>query len=150
MNKNNSTTANTVTAFTKDICKLMRNDIQKALDEVAQKYGLQGIQMGNITLNSYEFRTTVVAKVNPTLNEELQRVNTLLSENLGYNKNIVGEAFTANGGRHFTVTSIDLKKPKYPIIVEETGTGNGFKFGNERKLNFEDLTIEWKKPTVFF
>lgn len=132
-----------ITKIDKTTAPVLRKAIDAALKAIAEQYGLESIELGNIRMDreGTYFKSEVECKVKQELSPALQQTNLLYSEALGYNKNIVGETFTRRDGRTFKVTAIDLKKPKFPIIAVETGSGAGFKFENSHRLNFEDATI---------
>jgi hypothetical protein len=143
------TAKNTViTEFSKELCKMLREEIQTALDQIAARHGLDSIQLGNIGLSSSEFKAPVVAKVKAELNPEKQRTAAMYSDFLGYSANIVGLEFI-HKGKTFKVLDIDLKKPKYPIICSIVGTNDKVSFTNVARLPFADKSIEWKSPKMF-
>lgn len=135
-----------ITKFDKEALKLLRIDIEAALAPIRDKYGLTDLHLGNISYNEYSFRGKIEGAVKSQKSEEENNIHNLhLSQLLGFNKNIVGEKFS-NMGRTFTVTRIDLKKRKFPIIALGDD-GRSYKFQDRVKFDNPDIKNNWTAIT---
>ena len=119
---------------------ILRKEMDAALQTVADKLGLASLKTGRISYT--EFACTVKVEAKTVSSEKSieaeQKLSQQCSEVLGFNKNIVGEVFSANG-KDFTVTRIDLKKRLYPVIASGPD-GKSYKF-KEDKLRFKNKEI---------
>lgn len=125
--------------FQKSDLKEIRISINEALAEVVIKFDLSELSIGNIGFSNFEFSCKLTGKLQ---NEESVKIdefiNTQDSNLLGFNKNIVGEMFTANG-KIFVIRKLDLGRPKFPIIAE----------GPDKKLyKFQDRIKGFISPDV--
>jgi hypothetical protein len=126
---------NTITSFNKQNLPTIAADINAELAKIATKYGLQSLQIGSVTFDATSCKIQISGMVDPVSSPEAQQKNKSFSEMLGYSDNIVGLKFTSKG-RTFEVTSIDLKRPKFPINAKDLADGKPYKFAADRALKF--------------
>lgn len=105
--------------ITPAILRLIRADIDKALEAVGNKYGLGSIKAGH---GSYASNTFTI-KIEGVLNATAEKEKTDAESNsyatmLGLPENIVGRKIRYNN-KVMEVTKIDIGKPKYPVIAED-------------------------------
>jgi hypothetical protein len=129
-----------ITQFDKNNIASVRDEIQKALNAVAEKYGLGGIRLGNIKFDATEFSSSLTAKVNPATSEAAQDKYTKFSGFLGYDRNVVGEIYTDRGQR-YKITDINPNRPKFPIVMEELTSGKTYQGGAKLPKNFDNKAI---------
>lgn len=124
----------------KNALDILRSKMDAALKLVAEELGLSELKVGHISYSEFACTVKVEAKAAASDKsiEEERKLNEDKSRMLGFNKNIVGQVFIANG-KQFTVARIDLKKRLYPVIAKGTD-GKMYKFKEER-LRFEDKEI---------
>lgn len=116
--------------ITPQILRAMRDDITKALEPVAQKYGLSSLVAGNASYSPYGSAFTY--KVNGIGDAQAEEVKNVEAQSkyakmLGLPEDAVGRMFTSRG-ETFKITRIDINKPKYPIIATNLGNGKSYKF----------------------
>lgn len=130
-----------IAAFDPKNLAQLREAITAALKPIAEQYGLKSIGIGNITWDATKFSTSITALTEVDVNNPavLAKVK-MHSAVIGFNMNIVDEVFV-NGGRKFKVTSIDLKKPKFPIIAENLEDGKSYKFKPSLGMKFVNTEI---------
>jgi len=116
----------TIEKFDRDILKLLRTDIDKALLEVGNKYGIN-LKMGNISFTEEEFSGKVKAAVanKKEQNEEEKFKNTCRL--VGLTAEDFGMVFVLNG-KTYVVCAIDLNKRKYPLIAMCKNDSKRYKF----------------------
>jgi hypothetical protein len=125
--------------FDKPTLQLLRQEIQQGLDAVKHKYGMAELKLGNISYREFSFTSKVEAKLSNEMSAKASEgTNLLHSQMLGFDRNIVGEIVLAKG-MEFIVTSIDLKKPKYPIIAVGPDQ-RSYKF--QRTITFKNTEIK--------
>lgn len=135
-----------LTQFDKAALQLMRKDIDAALKIIAEKYGIESLSMGNSSIASTEFTAKIIGKIGQENSLIAAAHNRGYSIYLGYSENIIGRSFTIHG-KTFTVTEINPRKQKMPIIAKNEKDGRLFEFNNELRLPFADQTLTWTKPS---
>lgn len=134
-----------INSFTKQNLQELSDEIQNELQKIADKYGLQSIKVGSGSFDATTFKCQVVVKLDPTNSPEAQEMNKNYSKMLGYSDNIVGLKFMS-GGKEFEITSIEINRPKYPIVAKSAVDGKLYKFQGNKKLNFlseVEYTHQW-------
>lgn len=132
--------------FDKNNLNLLRVEIEKAIAPIKEKYGV-AIKLGGFKYDDFHFHSKmeVDIKNQASAAKDLEQYATM-STLLGFNKNIAGEVIAVNG-KEFTVTKIDLGKPKFPIIA--TGDdGRSFKFTKDVRFKNPEIKREkeqWEK-----
>jgi hypothetical protein len=134
---------NKITAFEPTNLKLIRAAIDKALAGVAAEFGLQKLELTSMTYDSTKFTSSVKGTVpaDPTNPLVMSKYKTA-SQMLGFSDNIVGETFTSKG-ESFTVTDVDLKKPKFPVIVTKASDGKSYKMKPSVAMKFNNTAITY-------
>jgi hypothetical protein len=108
--------------------QVLKNDILNALNDVAKKHGLAGIDIvsGSYSPSQYTARIsfrTLAQEQDPFIQGKLSR--------LGLPSDSIGRQFVSLG-QTFQIARIDTKKPKFPVIaklvVGGTVTEKSFKF----------------------
>lgn len=122
-----------ITQFNNSTLALMRQEIQIALNSIAQKHGLNSGELSpsiSYTPSSFTAKITfrAVAKTADPIEQAKQKYALM---RLGLPDNSIGREFVS-GGRTFKIDRIDSKKYKLPVIAFEvvngTVTTRGFKF----------------------
>ncbi len=116
--------------ITPQILRAMRDDITKALEPVAQKYGLSSLVAGGASYSPDG--STFTYKINGVGDAQAEEVkndaqNKVYAKMLGLPEDAVGRTFTSRG-ETFKITRIDINKPKYPIIATNLGNNKSYKF----------------------
>lgn len=145
MNKNQ---INPVKEITKPLLQELRERINDALSSICDEYGLQSLKAGNANYDALGFSFKLEGKILVEGSESASKMNTKLSEAIGYSKNIIGSNFSMSG-EEWTVDSINLKKFKRPIIVKKKSNGKLYEFPNDSKLPLSDSSINWSKPLYY-
>lgn len=110
------------------VLKMLRVDIDAAVESVAKKYGLSSIKTGNASYspNTFSIKLEGVLDGNAKA-EENASLSNQYARMLGLPDNIVGKKFSSQG-HDFIVERIDPNKPKFPIIGKRVSDGKMFKF----------------------
>ena len=117
-----------MTHITPSILKLLRTDIDKALEPIVKKYGLSSIKAGNASYSSNSFTIKVEGVLDGNAKSEQDaKMSNYYAGMLGLPKDIVGKRFIQQG-TEFEVVLIDPKKPKFPVIAKRSFDGKMFKF----------------------
>lgn len=110
--------------FTKTELKAFRQDFANAVKDLEKKYGVK-VELGNISYGETEFHTKMTCT--KTTNDGKKKVDTkefeLLKDLLGF-KGSIGDKYVSKGVT-FTITGLDAKKPKFPVLIEGS---NGKKY----------------------
>lgn len=124
-----------ITQFDKQNLPIVRKALDEALSKVAEQFGLESISLGNMNFSGGEFRSQLTAKVKTAGNPKFEAEQKLHSSMLGYADNIVGKTFHQNG-KTFTVSSLEINRPKYPIVAKCKEDGKSYKFSARFPLPF--------------
>jgi len=110
------------------VLKLIRADIDAAVESVCKKYGLASMRAANAsyTSNTFSIKVEGVLSAEAKTEEAISQSNQY-ARMLGLPENIVGKKFNTQG-HEFTVERIDIGKPKFPIIAKRINDGKMFKF----------------------
>jgi len=146
MKQTNTAARQPITNIDIPTTKVLRVAIQEALDKIAEEYGLESIELGNVGVDRHGtyFQGPIVAKVKAELSPAAQAANLNSSKMLGYDRNIVGEEFVQHGIR-YKVRGFNFKRPKYPIEAVRLHDDAGMKFGAKHPLPFENKSIGYTK-----
>ena len=123
-----------VQKFDKDKVNAVRNDMRKAMNEVAEKYGLTINQSKKITYYEDNFSITFKAAT-PSAKERAVEDANYNGQLLGLGKDIVGQTFNCltptSRNRLYEITDINMCRPKYPVCAISLKDGKKFKFDVE-------------------
>lgn len=131
--------------FDKSTLPAIREAIDAALDQVAARFGLDSVKIGNMTftLDGGTVTSKLTAKVKAEHNESVMQQYHQQSLLLGYSANIYGKTLK-NRGATYVVTGFDLARRKFPILAKRVETGTSYSFPNPPGgLKFDDKTITW-------
>jgi hypothetical protein len=118
----------TIKSFDKTTCRLVAQEAQAALAEIAKKHNLAfSYRGGNFTNNTFllkgEFAIIANGQVQSREAEEFVRYAQLY----GLKAEDLGREFESNGKR-FTVSGLKPNSRAYPLLGKEIGTDRVFKF----------------------
>jgi hypothetical protein len=108
--------------------KLMRTEMQEALDIIGENYGL-AFSIGRITFDDTTIRTTVEAGLTTMPGETKMSIdfrNSCHKHNLKASD--LGRVFTNTRLERFTIVGLKPRNRKYPIIGQRVSDGKQFKF----------------------
>jgi hypothetical protein len=110
--------------FTKTELKAFRQDFANTVKDLEKKYGVK-VELGSISYGETDFHTKMTCT--KTSSDGKKKVDTvefeLLKGLLGFKGNI-GDKYVSKGIT-FTITGLDGKKPKFPVLIEGS---NGKKY----------------------
>ena len=119
---------------TKETCKNVRVDIDKALEKIAKKYKLSSPGIGTVRFDPNSLRFTVklaATKIDAKSGKVVSAEANSYKENctrFGLKKTWFGRDFIIKG-RRFKLTGLKTSRPKFPVeAVEVGGRCGGFKF----------------------
>lgn len=126
--------------ITLDEIKVIRIDIQQALDELATKHNLSKLSLGNIRYGTTSFTSkieaerTITGTNNPaTKQEKTASTLDLMCRLIGLDTSNITKTFVVNG--HPTrIVEIKPKRPVYPIIVQVVGKEAAYKLSVKQLL----------------
>lgn len=105
-------------------------EIQSALDNIKEKYGLAELSIGSITFSLFSFS----GKITGTVQEHHHFAETYALEEAKYfalqsglPEDILKQKFVTNGKSH-TIIRIETRNPKYPIITHCDVDRKNYKF----------------------
>jgi len=108
--------------------KMISNDIEKALGDVANKYNVV-INRGNASFTSdnmtLKLNVSTIGNDGNVMTKEATDFNTYASMN-GVTKSL-GDIIT-HGGHNYKLVGWKPRSKKYPVLVEKITTGKKFKF----------------------
>lgn len=134
----------TITAFSRQNLKTLRNDVDAALDAVARQHGIQ-IELGNIRFSGSEFRVTVTANTKTQASGLTQTSIPAVgidASKIDFDGVVRGNVLPVTlegrkfrtGGSVFTLTGVKSRRKKYPF--QGTGVRGGrYKFSKEQVQN---------------
>jgi hypothetical protein len=109
---------------------LLSSEIQSALDGIKRKYGLADLSVGSITFTVFSFTAKITATVPEhqlfTETFALEESKYFAAQN-GLPEDILHKKFVTNGKNH-TISRIEPRNPKYPIITQCAEDGRSYKF----------------------
>jgi len=118
-----------ITEFDRPTIKRLRSEIDDALLELSEKYGIE-IKTGSASFSN----TNVTFKLELATVGSDGEVNTKEMDDFRHNawrfglsEDDLGKEFTHRGNR-YRVVGMKPRSPKYPIIAERIGDGARFKF----------------------
>lgn len=120
--------------FNKVNLEIMRNEIEGALNQIAEKHGLDSLTIRGMTYSREgdRFTTKIEGKIStPESIERNKRQDEELLELFGLPKDTIDRKFNSNG-QDFKVIRIDGRKPKFPIIATCFQDGKTYKFPADR------------------
>jgi hypothetical protein len=120
--------------ITRQLAKDINSDIQAALQQVAQKHGLQ-FKAGNLRFSQTEIRTTInfqTVQTGVVRNPEVEAYEQFARLRNWTLK--VGERFTTNNGDQFILLGYKPSRPKYPISAKSVRDGKTYKLTEGRFL----------------
>lgn len=121
---------NKIQHFNRVNIALLRNEIQNALKPVKQKYGLTTLELQNITFNESSFTARLAAAL-PAHSKQQKKYNAELvkqfAKHNGLPQDMLNRTFISNGKPH-TITGIEIRNPKFPIITKCSDDGKSYKF----------------------
>lgn len=116
-------------SITKDMLKQIREDINKALEPVGEKYGVK-LTAGNASYTENNFTLKLegaAVKEDGTVAAKDAEAFKRHAHLYGLSPDDLGRKFTSQG-KEFTITGLNTKSGKYPIIGRDSN-GKGYKFG---------------------
>ena len=108
-------------SFDKNLAKKIQEEAQIALEKVAKKYGVT-IKSNGGTLGENDFSM----KMKVELVNVAKKYSPWVFTSLNLPEDITGKTFI-NRGEKFTITELNTRSPKYPVIAENE-SGKGYKF----------------------
>jgi hypothetical protein len=98
-----------------------RKDFAEAVKDLEKQYGVV-LSLGRITYGYDNFRCQLEAKSGDSRDDVLKKEFEQNCSAVGLYPEDYGQTFTQQG-KQWRIIGIDLKKRKYPIIIEEVATG---------------------------
>ncbi len=118
----------TITKFDRDTIRLIRKDIDKALEPIKEKYGLDSLDSGNATFNSNEFTMKIEGLLSKDSEaEENQARWNMYADAFKIPMNGVGKQFEHKGNM-FEIISLTPRSSKFPIHAKRLSDGKMFGF----------------------
>lgn len=125
----------------KNLLKVMRVDINKALEAVGEKHGCT-LELGSIRYSEDSFEGKLSCTMNAADGSKVSK-NALLWNTschlFGFEKEDLGREFTVRG-KTFTISGLKPSNRKYPILADQGG--GTYKFNDEDVLRY----LERSKP----
>lgn len=119
-----------ITLFTRQEISILHKEIKSFLDRLKEDYGLAGLSIDSLNYSPFSFS----AKITGTVHEHSAFADTWAREESKYfavthglPEDILQKSFISNG-RHYTITRIETRNPKYPIIASCAEDGKSYKF----------------------
>lgn len=108
-------------SFDKNLAKKIQEESVLALEKIAKKYGVKiSPHGGSLDTNNF------IMKLKIEMLGTVKKYDTWVYQSLNLPEDIIGKKFT-NKGINFTITEINVRSPKFPIIAEDI-TGKRYKF----------------------
>ena len=108
-------------SFNRTLAKKVQEESEKALAEIAKKYGVT-IKGAGGSLGSNDF----TMKMKVELVGVKKTYDPYVYTALGLPENVIGKTFVSRGEK-YEITEISTRSPKYPVIARNS-KGKGFKF----------------------
>ena len=119
--------------------KRFRNDVDKALNEIAKQYGLETLSAGNVSYTDTSFTMKLEGTTYLTDAKKDQLDNDIKSIMKMYG---IGDYYNATimiRNKRFKVVNINPRAKKMPVELMEVGTNNTFKCTVQAVLNSEKV-----------
>ena len=121
--------------FNRTTLGLLRQQIETALNKIAQDNGLNSLSIGNM---SYSPDGKATCKLTATIGNNLVGKNAVNKDTMamylqmyGLPEDTIGKEFTSNG-RTFKITDVNPNRPKFPISATCIQDGRGYKFPTDQ------------------
>jgi hypothetical protein len=118
-----------ITGFTRDNLKELLPEIQAVLDMIKDEYGV-ALTIGSTRFSAGQFTTKLTGTVEggtPLTDKKDDHNFAFGALSLGLPEDCQGHKFLI-GNRVYRVESINLKRPKYPVVCSRFPDGKKFKF----------------------
>ena len=120
-----------IKSFNKTNASFILNEVEKELQEVLSKYGLElNKSSGSISANHHEFDMKIGIKTQMTPEEALEKARQDFEskcQRYGLSPKVFNKKFIAHDGKTYTIKMIKTRNRKLPIIAEDEN-GKLFKF----------------------
>ncbi|MBI4649680.1 MAG: hypothetical protein HY738_24530 [Bacteroidia bacterium] len=114
--------------FSQQSLKVLREEIQTALDQIKTRYGLSELALERIHFAADSFTSKITGKIqNPETKNFEQNEAKFFAIRHGLPVDFFGSKFIYDGGT-FTITRLIVSRPKYPITAQCEEDGRIFKF----------------------
>lgn len=111
---------------------LLRAEIQAALDNIKSRHGMTELTLVGISYNVSSFTAKITGKVKNDISEDFEKTEAkFFAYTHGLPEDFIGYNFIMEG-KFFTITHLETKNPKYPVIAKCKTTGRTYKFTVQR------------------
>lgn len=118
--------------FSKEEFKAFREEIKEAVSGVEKKFGVE-IKFGSITYTDSDFKMKMDVS-NGSIKEAKEVEFSRICTHYGLTQSDFGRSFT-NKGKVYTISGIDTKRRKYPIMMtDEDGVTKLFTVDGIKRL----------------
>ena len=121
-----------ISTIDRSTCRSLSEEIEKALQPLAEKYGLK-ITRGNASYGdsnlTLKVNVATVAADGTAVTKEAESFK-MNAERFGLHADDLGRTFDCRG-RQVRLIGAKPRSPKYPLLVEEVDSGKVFKFTAE-------------------
>lgn len=118
---------NKIKEFDRQNLKPLRQDIDKALKAVAEKYGLS-LMLGNIRFNESSATCKLEARVTEKTGEPTMAADfRALAPTYGLESSLLYQTVLMDG-KFYKIVGLKPRNRKYPIIATRVDTGKRYKF----------------------
>lgn len=117
--------------ITKATARVIRKDLDAALEEIGKKHGLQMVT-GLISIDytgktaAIKVKASVIESDGSVVTEEALALKTH-GQDYGLSEDHLGVVFWSNGTQ-YKFLGLNTRAPKYPILAEVVNTGQGVRF----------------------
>ena len=110
--------------ITKAMLKEVREEMNKALEEVGKKYGVQ-FDTGNASFDEYSFTFKVAGKVTATEDGESVEKKEWDTNSwvYGLDRELFGKVLEGNFGQTFQILGLNPRSKKSPILLKDLHSG---------------------------
>jgi len=118
-----------IKTINREACKILRDVMNEALQEVAEKMGVK-IEVGNASFTSSNITFKVsVATTNDdgTVNSKEAEAFKTYAFRWGLSPDDLNKTFVS-GGKTYKITGASPRASRFPILAERVPDGKGFKF----------------------
>ena len=123
--------------FTREVIQTLREDINRALVPVKEKYGLDILTVESVLYRDETFTAKVSGDVSGDPEGVLQEIDArFFAMRHGLPEDILSREFSINGDV-FQVMRIEPRNFKYPVIARCKRDGKTYKFSVEQVKNYE-------------
>lgn len=103
--------------FDRQSIKILIDEIDKALDEIRIKYGLEELVVDSVKADSISLTAKLSGKVSGAHAENFEHnMAVLFAEYNGLPADILKQEFISNG-RAYAIIRVEPRNPKYPILA---------------------------------